>query len=231
MEENIRNPITNWNEEDRPREKLMLKGKAALKNAELLAILIGSGTPKVTAVELCTEIMNYVNNDLSQLGKLSVKDLMKFKGIGEAKAITIVASMELGRRRQAENLPNISKIKSSKDIYQMLLADLSDLISEEFWVIYLNNSNKVIGKEKLSAGGITGTVVDVRLLFKSAIDRLATSIILAHNHPSGTLRPSQADIKLTNKVKEAGKILDVQLLDHLIVADTGYYSFADEGSL
>lgn len=231
MEENIRNPITNWNEEDRPREKLVLKGKAALKNAELLAILIGSGTPKVTAVELCTEIMNYVNNDLSQLGKLSIKDLMKFKGIGEAKAITIVASMELGRRRQAENLPNISKIKSSKDIYQMLLADLSDLISEEFWVIYLNNSNKVIGKEKLSAGGITGTVVDVRLLFKSAIDRLATSIILAHNHPSGTLRPSQADIKLTNKVKEAGKILDVQLLDHLIVADTGYYSFADEGSL
>ena len=231
MEENIRNPITSWKEEDKPREKLLLKGKAALINAELLAILIGSGTPKVTAVELCTEIMNFVNNDLSQLGKLSVKDLMKFKGIGEAKAITIVASMELGRRRQAENLPNISKIKSSKDIYHILLADLSDLISEEFWVIYLNNSNKVIGKEKLSAGGITGTVVDVRLLFKSAIDRLATSIILAHNHPSGTLRPSQADIKLTNKVKEAGKILDVQLLDHLIVADTGYYSFADEGSL
>lgn len=231
MEENLRNPITSWKEEDKPREKLLLKGKAALINAELLAILIGSGTPKVTAVELCTEIMNFVNNDLSQLGKLSVKDLMKFKGIGEAKAITIVASMELGRRRQAENLPNISKIKSSKDIYHILLADLSDLISEEFWVIYLNNSNKVIGKEKLSAGGITGTVVDVRLLFKSAIDRLATSIILAHNHPSGTLRPSQADIKLTNKVKEAGKILDVQLLDHLIVADTGYYSFADEGSL
>jgi len=231
MEENTRNPITNWNEEDRPREKLLLKGKSVLRNAELLAILIGSGTPKVSAVELCTEIMNFVNNDLSQLGKLSVKDLMKFKGIGQAKAITIVASMELGRRRQAENLPNIIKIKSSKDIYQLLLADLSDLISEEFWVIYLNNSNKIIGKEKLSAGGITGTVVDVRLLFKSAIDRLATSIILAHNHPSGTLRPSQADIRLTNKVKEAGKILDVQLLDHLIIADTGYYSFADEGNL
>lgn len=231
MEINTRNPITSWNEEDKPREKLQLKGKANLKDAELLAILIGSGTPKVTAVELCTEILKYVHNDLSQLGKLSIEDLTKFKGIGEAKAISIVAAMELGRRRQAENLNEIKQMQSSKDIYNVLLADLSDLNYEEFWVLYLNNRNKIIGKEKLSSGGLTGTVVDVRLLFKNALHRLATAIVLAHNHPSGNLKPSQADIALTNKIKEAGRLLDIQLLDHLIIADTGFYSFADEGVL
>jgi DNA repair protein RadC len=224
-------PIHRWQEEDRPREKLVLKGKRSLLNQELLAILIGSGTPKLSAVDLCAQILEYVNNDLSQLGKLSVQDLQKFKGIGEAKAISIVASMELGRRRQAENIGQVNTIKSSKDIYAVLLSDLSDLISEEFWIIYLNHRNKIIGKEKISAGGLTATIVDVRMLFKRAIERLATSIILAHNHPSGTLKPSQADIKLTNKIKEAGKILDVQVLDHLIISDTGYYSFADEGMM
>lgn len=224
-------PIHQWQEDERPREKLVLKGKASLLNHELLAILIGSGTPQVSAVELCAEILKYVNNDLSQLGKLSVQDLQKFKGIGQAKAISIVASMELGRRRQAENMGQVNTIRSSKDIFAVLLADLSDLISEEFWIIYLNHRNKIIGKEKISAGGLTATIVDIRMLFKSAIERLATSIILAHNHPSGTLKPSQADIKLTNKIKEAGKILDVQVLDHLIISDTGYYSFADEGMM
>jgi DNA repair protein RadC len=224
-------PINQWQEEERPREKLVLKGKSALLNNELLAILIGSGTPKVSAVDLCAQILEYVNNDLIQLGKLSVLDLQKFKGIGEAKAICIVASMELGRRRQAENVGVVNTIKSSKDIYAVLLADLSDLISEEFWIIYLNHRNKIIGKEKISSGGLTATIVDIRMLFKGAVERLATSIILAHNHPSGTLKPSQADIKLTNKIKEAGQILDVQILDHLIISDTGYYSFADEGML
>ena len=209
----------------------MLKGKASLSNHELLAILIGSGTPKVSAVELCAEIFNYVHDDLVQLGKLNITDLMRFKGIGEAKAISIVASMELGRRRQASNQAKASVVKSSKDIYHLLLADLSDLITEEFWVVFLNHRNKIIGKQKISAGGLTATVVDIRILFKHAIERLATSIILAHNHPSGTLKPSQADIQLTNKIKEAGKVLDVQLLDHLIIADTGYYSFVDEGRL
>ncbi|MFT5306430.1 MAG: DNA repair protein RadC [Chitinophagales bacterium] len=231
MQNTIKNPITSWQEEDRPREKLMLKGKASLSNHELLAILIGSGTPKVSAVELCAEIFNYVHDDLVQLGKLNITDLMRFKGIGEAKAISIVASMELGRRRQASNQAKASVVKSSKDIYHLLLADLSDLITEEFWVVFLNHRNKIIGKQKISAGGLTATVVDIRILFKHAIERLATSIILAHNHPSGTLKPSQADIQLTNKIKEAGKVLDVQLLDHLIIADTGYYSFADEGRL
>jgi DNA repair protein RadC len=226
-----RQPISQWQEEDRPREKLTLKGKGTLLNHELLAILIGSGTPKVSAVDLCAEILNYVNNDLIQLGKLSVLDLQKFKGIGEAKAVSIVAAMELGRRRQAENLGQVNTIKSSKDIYAVLLADLSDLISEEFWVIFLNHRNKIIGKEKISAGGLTATIVDVRMLYKSALERLATSIILAHNHPSGTLKPSQADIRLTNKIKEAGQILDVQVLDHIIISDAGYYSFADEGMM
>lgn len=224
-------PITSWQEDERPREKLMLKGKAALSNKELLAILIGSGTSKITAVDLCQDILHYVHHDLVQLGKLSLKDLMRFKGIGEAKAITIMASMELGRRRQAEHHPKVNIIKSSKDIYHLLLADMSDLITEEFWVIFLNHRNKIIGKEKISAGGLTATVVDIRILFKQAIQRLATSIVLAHNHPSGTLKPSHADMQLTQKIKEAGKVLDVQLLDHLIIADSGYFSFADEGRL
>jgi len=224
-------PIHAWQEEDRPREKLLLKGKASLAHKELLAILIGSGTPKVSAVELCAQILDKVNNDLAQLGKLKVPDLMKFKGIGEAKAISIVAAMELGRRRQADNLSKVTVIKSSKDIYHLLLSHLSDAINEEFWIIYLNHRNKVIGKERISSGGLTSTVVDVRLIFKNAIDRLATCIILAHNHPSGNLKPSHPDIKLTDKIKQAGKILDVELLDHVIIADTGYYSFADEGRL
>jgi DNA repair protein RadC len=223
--------INLWNEEDRPREKLALKGKSSLLDAELLAILIGSGTAKCSALELCNKIMTYVNNDLVQLGKLSIEDLSRFKGIGSAKAISIVAAMELGRRRQVENIKKVNVIKSSQDIYRTLLSELVDLHYEEFWVIFLNHRNKIIGKHKLSSGGLTGTVVDIRILYKLALERLATSTILVHNHPSGTLRPSSADIKLTQKVKEAGGLLDIQLLDHVIIADSGYYSFADEGML
>lgn len=224
-------PITSWKDEDKPREKLLLKGKNKLSDAELLAILIGSGTPKVSAVELCGQILDYVNKDLSQLGKLTVKDLMKFKGIGEAKAISIVSAMELGRRRQAENINNTNKITCSKDIYQTFLAQLSDLIYEEFWVLFLNNANIVIGKERLSTGGIEGTVVDIRMLFKHAIERLATYIVIVHNHPSGNLRASNADKKITNNIKEAGNILNIKLIDHLIVSYNGYYSFADNGDI
>jgi DNA repair protein RadC len=223
--------ISQWNEEDRPREKLVLRGKQHLSDAELLAIIIGSGTPKVTAVDLCREILSYANNDLVELGKLSVKDLMKFKGIGEAKAISIVAALELGRRRQADNVHKIEKITCSRDAYRILLSHLADLYYEEFWIIYLNKQNKVIGKEKISAGGIAGTVADIRIIFKSAVDRLATGILLAHNHPSGNLNPSDQDIELTRKLNEAGKVLDIQVVDHLIISHSGYYSFADEGKL
>lgn len=223
--------ITQWNEEDRPREKLMLRGKQYLSDAELLAIIIGSGTPKVTAVDLCHEILHFSNNDLVELGKMTVKDLMKFKGIGEAKAISIVAALELGRRRQAENVQKIEKITSSKEAYRILLNYLADLNYEEFWIIYLNKQNKIIGKEKVSAGGIGGTVVDIRIIFKNAIERLATGIILAHNHPSGNLTPSEQDIKLTKKLYEGGRLLDIQIIDHLIISSAGYYSFADEGNL
>lgn len=231
MQTDLRNPITSWQEEERPREKLILKGISSLSNKELLAILVGSGTPQTSAVGLSEQILHYVHHDLVQLGKLNINDLMRFKGMGEAKAIRLVASMELGRRRQAEDYPKVNIITSSKDIYILLLSDMSDLITEEFWVIFLNHRNKIIGKERISSGGLTATVVDVRILFKEAIERLATAIVIAHNHPSGTLKPSRADIQLTQKIKNASKLLDIQLLDHLIVADSGYYSFADDGCL
>tara|TARA_B100000497_G_scaffold121305_1_gene150868 strand:- start:1841 stop:2536 length:696 start_codon:yes stop_codon:yes gene_type:complete len=231
VQTDLRNPITSWQEEERPREKLILKGKSSLSNKELLAILIGSGTPQTSAVGLSEQILHYVHHDLVQLGKLNINDLMRFNGVGEAKAIRVVASMELGRRRQADGHLKVNIIKSSKDIYILLLSDLSDLISEEFWVIFLNHRNKIIGKKRISSGGLTATVVDVRILFKEAIERLATAIVIAHNHPSGTLKPSRADIQLTQKIKNASKLLDIQLLDHLIVADSGYYSFADDGCL
>lgn len=223
--------IKQWREEDRPREKLMLRGKQELSDSELLAIIIGSGTPKVSAVDLCKKILAFTNFDIIELGKLTVKDLMKFKGIGEAKAISIVAALELGRRRQADNVQKINKISTSKDAYRLLLNYLADLNYEEFWIIYLNRQNKILGKEKISAGGISGTVADIRIIFKNAIDRLSSSIILAHNHPSGNLKPSEADIALTKKLREAGKIIDILVIDHIIVSNMGYYSFADEGML
>ncbi len=223
--------IKSWEEKDRPREKLMHYGKENLSDAELLAILIGSGTPKVSAVDLCKEILEFANNDLSILGKLSVADLCKFKGIGPAKAITIVSALEIGRRRQSENIQKIQKITSSKDVYRLFLSLLADLPHEEFWVLYLNRRNKIIGKERISSGGLSSTTVEVKFIIKNALDRLATSIILIHNHPSGNLTPSKSDIELTNKIKNASNLLDITTFDHIIISHEGYFSFADKGFL
>lgn len=224
-------PITNWAEDDKPREKLMLKGKLALSDGELIAILIGSGNRNESAVELSKRILASVDNNLNALGKLSIQQLMTFKGIGEAKAISIIAAMELGRRRRGEEAVELKKITSSKSIFEMMQPIIGELSHEEFWIIYLNNSNKVISKSQLSKGGITGTVVDTRLVFKSAIENGAVSVILAHNHPSGTLVASEADKQITKKIKLAGESLDIKVLDHLIVTETNYFSFADEGIL
>jgi len=221
--------IKNWAEDDKPREKLMLKGKAALSDAELVAILIGSGSRNDSAVSLSKRILVSVDNNLNALGKLSLKQLMEFKGIGEAKAITIAAALELGRRRRAEETLELKKITSSKAVFEIMQPIIGELPHEEFWVLYLNNSNKVIYKSQLSKGGITGTVVDVRLIFKTALENNATSIILTHNHPSGKLQASDADVAITKKLKLAAEQLDIKVLDHIIITETDYYSFQDEG--
>lgn len=229
MSENSFFPITNWSEDDRPREKLMLKGKSVLSDAELIAILIGSGSRNESAVDLSKRILASVQNNLNALGKLSLQQLMEFKGIGEAKAISIIASMELGRRRRVEEVVELKKITSSKSIFELMQPIIGELPHEEFWVLYLNNSNKVVSKAQLGKGGITGTVVDVRLVYKTALENGATNIILCHNHPSGTLIPSDADKQITKKLKAAGQNLDINVLDHLIITENGYYSFNDEG--
>jgi DNA repair protein RadC len=223
--------ILSWAEEDRPREKLLMKGKSALSDAELIGILIGSGTVSMSAVDLAKVILNDVNNNLNDLAKLSVKDLQKFKGIGEAKAISIMSALELGRRRKESEMPKKLRITSSKDVYDIMAANLLDLPHEEFWVLLLNRANAVIKKVQISAGGVAGTVADPKIIFKTALENLSSSIILVHNHPSGNLMPSQADKELTKKMKEAGKLLDIPVLDHLIFADRTFYSFADEGIL
>ena len=227
--ENNHFPIRNWSEDDEPREKLMIKGKAALSDAELIAILIGSGSRNESAVDLSKRILGSVQNNLNALGKLSMAQLMQFKGIGEAKAISIMASMELGRRRRAEEAQELDKITSSKSVFEIMQPIIGELPHEEFWILYLNNSNKVISKAQMSVGGITGTLVDVRLVFKMALEKCATALILCHNHPSGTLIPSDADKQLTKKLKTAGDSLDIKVLDHLIVTERNYFSFADEG--
>ncbi len=221
-------PITNWSEDDRPREKLMLKGKNVLSDAELIAILIGSGSRNESAVALSKRILASVDT-LNSLGKMSLAQLTNFKGIGEAKAIAIIAALELGRRRRAEDVVELTKITSSKIVFEIMQPIIGELPHEEFWVLFLNNSNKVILKSQLSKGGISGTVVDVRLVFKLALENGATGLILCHNHPSGTLVPSDADKQITKKMKLAGESLDVKVLDHLIITETKYYSFADEG--
>jgi len=220
--------IKNWSQDDQPREKLLHKGKAVLSDAELLAILIGSGTKNESAVELCKRIMASVDNNLNALGKLSIKQLMLFKGIGEAKAITIAAALELGRRRRDEEPLEKKQISSSKSVFELMQPIMGELQHEEFWIIYLNNSNKIIQKNQLSKGGITGTLVDVRLVLKTALEVGATGLILAHNHPSGTLKPSDADKQITNKLKLAAQNLDIKVLDHLIITENAYFSFADE---
>lgn len=223
--------IKHWSQDDQPREKLRDKGKSVLSDAELVAILIGSGNRDESAVALSKRILASANNNLLELGKLSLGQLMEFKGIGEAKAITIAAALELGRRRRSENALDRKKIKSSKSVFELMQPVIGDLSHEEFWIIYVNNSNKVIQKNQLSKGGITGTFVDIRLAFKNALEVGATGIILAHNHPSGTLKPSEADKQLTKKLKTAGESLDIKVLDHLIITEKAYFSFADQNLL
>jgi DNA repair protein RadC len=224
-------PINQWAEDDRPREKFLLKGKAALSDSELLAILIGSGTRNESAVQLCQRILAAANNNLNQLGKLSIKQLMEFKGIGEAKAIAIAAALELGRRRRSEEALEWDKITSSKAVFNIMQPIIGELLHEEFWVLFLNNSNKVIHKAQLSKGGITGTIVDTRIIFKTALEYNAISLILTHNHPSGKLLASDSDKDITRKLQLAGKQMEIMILDHVIITESSYYSFADEGIL
>ncbi len=223
--------IKNWSPEDRPREKLLMKGTSTLSDAELIAILLGSGTAKLSAIDVAKKVLSHVDNNLDSLAKLSIKDLMKAKGIGEAKAITIVAALELGRRRKDQSPDDKAKIESSKTAFELIRGDLMDLPHEEFWVILLNRANRIIRKKRVSEGGVSGTVADPKIIFKLAVDELASGIIVVHNHPSGNLKPSESDINLTKKIKEAGKVLEISLLDHLIIAHDRYFSFADEGFL
>lgn len=221
--------IKDWEESDRPREKLNTQGKAVLTNSELLAILIGSGNREESAVQLAQRILSSVDNNLNALYKLSIADLMKFKGIGEAKAISIIAAMEIGERQKNSDEVKLTKIGSANDIYKVLSPRLSHAKYEELWCVFLNRGNSIIGKSQIGSGGVTGVVADPKKIFLQALELLATSIILCHNHPSGNLKISEPDKSLTNKVKEAGKLLDIQLLDHVIIGGNKFVSFAEEG--
>ncbi|HRH35106.1 MAG TPA: DNA repair protein RadC [Catalimonadaceae bacterium] len=223
--------INQWAEDDRPREKLLLKGKASLSDAELIAILISSGSREESAVDLSKRILHLVGNDLNKLASLGVKDLCKIKGIGEAKAISIISALELGRRRSFSDKPEQTRLQSSNQIYEFMKPELLDLPFEQFWIILLRQNLTVIKKTRISEGGISGTVVDLRLIFKEAIEQLATQLILVHNHPSGSCKPSAQDEVLTKKIAEAGKIMDIRVLDHLIFANHEFFSFANEGLL
>lgn len=224
-------PIKQWSDDDRPREKMVQKGRSVLSDAELIAILIGSGTKNESAVDLAKRILASAGNNLNELGKLSLQQLQQFKGIGEAKAVSIAAALEIGRRRRETGSIKITKIGSSRDAFELLRPLMGELPHEEFWIVYLNNSNKVIHTAQLSKGGITGTLVDVRLVLRQALELGAVAMILAHNHPSGTLKPSSADKQLTQKLATACAALDVKVLDHLIVTQKDYYSFADNQML
>jgi DNA repair protein RadC len=223
--------IKDWSPDDRPREKLMRRGRTALTDAELIAILLGSGTQTASAVDVAKNLLAKVDNNLHDLARLSVKDLTKIRGIGEARAVTIVAALELGRRRSSLDHEDRPRITCSRDVFELLRPTLMDLPHEEFWVLLLNRANRVIKRMQISQGGVSGTVADPRIIFKSALEELASGIILAHNHPSGNLTASQADRDLTRKLTEGGRLLDVQVLDHVILAGQRYYSFADEGLL
>lgn len=223
------NPIKNWASDDRPREKMISKGADSLSNSELLAILINNGNKEKSAVELAKDVLQLGHNNLDELGKLSMKELQKLKGIGEAKAILISAAMELGRRRQAADALTRITIQNSSEIAEFLRSTLRDFHYEVFAVVFLNRANKIKHFEIISRGGITGTVADPRLILKKAVEEEATSIVLSHNHPSGNLKPSRADEELTQKIKQAASYFDIRVLDHIIVSDEGYYSFADEG--
>ena len=223
--------VKNWAEEDRPREKLMMKGASALSDSELLAILVGSGTRELSAVEVCKNILSSAENDLNKLARYTVSDLKKTKGIGDAKAISIIAALELGRRRKNTGATEVKKITSSRDAYQALYPKLSDLNHEEIWALLLNRSNKIERMIRVSEGGISSTVLDVRIVLREALNVYASGIILAHNHPTNNCLPSEQDLRITTKLKDAAKIMDINLLDHLILCGETYYSFADENVL
>jgi DNA repair protein RadC len=231
--ENYENKISikSWAEEDRPREKLSTQGRRALTDAELIAILIGSGSRTESAVELSKRILHHYDNDLNKLAKASIAELSNFRGIGDAKAISIIAALEIGRRRNDTETKAIETIMSSRDGYNLMRRHLVDLNHEEFWIILLGRASRVLGKELISKGGLAGTVADPKIIFHTALQHQASGIILVHNHPSGNLKPSHQDISLTKKISAAGKMLDIQIFDHLIITDNGYFSFGDEGLL
>jgi DNA repair protein RadC len=230
-DENRKLGIKAWAEEDRPREKLLNKGRSAVTDAELLAILIRTGTLSETALDVAKNILSLAGNDLNRLARMSVKELTKVKGLGETKAITIMSALELGRRRKDETIQELPKIDSASKVYELMKPHLLDLDVEQFWILFLNRASRVIGKQFLSQGGIAGTVVDPRMIFKAAIENMASSIVLVHNHPSGNLRPSEQDNQITKKLKEGGRLLEIFVADHVIFANNGYYSYADEGQI
>lgn len=232
MDELKRISIKEWDDEDKPREKLLNKGRKSLSNAELIAIIIGSGNKEESAVELSKRLLNSVDNNLISLGKLSIEKMMSsFKGIGQAKAISIVAVMELGRRRRESEVIEKKKIGSSKDIFELFQPNMTDLPYEEFWILLLNRANKIIDKYQISQGGVSGTIADPKIIFRLAVTNLASSVILCHNHPSGNINPSNEDTKLTKKIKLGCELLEIKLLDHIIIGDQSYYSYADDGNL
>jgi len=223
--------ITEWAVEDRPRERLWNKGPSSLSDAELIAILIGSGTKNASAVDLARELLALAGNNLASLGKLTADEIKKLKGIGDARAVTIVAALELGRRRKLAEVSENTQIRSSSDVFNIFQPLMEDLPHEEFWILFLNRANKIINRMKISQGGVSGTVTDVRIILKKAIETLASGLVICHNHPSGNNSPSDSDIKITQKIKEAGALMDIQLLDHIIVCGNEYYSFADNGMI
>jgi len=223
-------PIKDWAEDDRPREKLLRKGPRSLSDAELIAILIGSGNLTESAVEVAKNLLHAHSNKLHQLSKASLKDLMQFKGIGEAKAVSILAAMEIGRRRKDNPFERTSRV-TSKDIFQEFAPLLADHTHEELWIVMLNRASRLIGKKNVSIGGVSATIVDPKIIFKVAIENLASSIVLVHNHPSGSCVPSKEDFTMTRKMVDCGKVLGIPIVDHVIVVESGYYSFAEEGHI
>ena len=223
--------ITQWAEEDRPREKMMMHGASALSNAELLAILIGSGNAEESAVELMKKILNDYHNNLNELGKASIEELCRYKGIGSAKAISILAASELGKRRKEESVKEQITILSSKDVYECFYPLMCDLPTEECWVLLLNQGSRIIDKTRISAGGLSATAVDVRCILREALLKRASAIVLCHNHPSGNIRPSKEDDLLTRHVAQASECMDIRLVDHIILTDGAFYSYADEGRI
>jgi DNA repair protein RadC len=223
--------ITDWAVEDRPRERLWSKGPSSLSDAELIAILIGSGTRNRSAVDLAHELLAMAGNSLNELGRLSAGEIRKIRGVGNAKAVIIAAALELGRRRKMAEATENPQIRSSVDVFNILSPLMEDLPHEEFWILFLNRANRVTGRMKISQGGVSGTVTDVRIVMKKAIETLSSGLVICHNHPSGNNSPSDSDIRITQKIKEAGALMDIQLLDHLIITGKDYYSFADNGAL